>query len=470
MRKLLLSAAVVTMAGLSVSAAQPATVDFDFTNDSYGYDRESGTSTNYLDNNAEVKSGAVTLTLTKGEKGNGFRFWSDGLRVNNTYSTTAKIGIVAANANVTGVTMTVKSVTSGLKISVGGKELTADSKVKVYSWTGNAATTALEVVAGSTTTITAISVTYQPLSDKQLPELAYSKSTATALLGQAAELPVLANPHNLAVTYSSSDPAVASVDAAGKVTPLAEGKTEIKAVSAEDATYVAGEAHYTLTVIKGAANLQEALAGGKDSEAYIAFPMTCAYKNGSNTYVTDGTSFTLVFGSTPEYKTGDVIPAGWFATVGEFNGALQLVPKTAPAASTENVGFTPKAVDALTVEMANEVVLLKNVEFAAATPATKSNFTGKVGETSITFRNNFTIASVEAGKYNVTLAVALYKGAVQAYPISYAPAGSSAVEEIEVAGEGVATYYTLQGVRVAEPSQGLYIRVVDGKASKVILK
>lgn len=38
------------------------------------------------------------------------------------------------------------------------------------------------------------------------------------------------------------------------------------------------------------------------------------------------------------------------------------------------------------------------------------------------------------------------------------------------AADGEAAYYTLQGIRVAEPTEGLYIKVVDGKASKVLIR
>lgn len=47
--------------------------------------------------------------------------------------------------------------------------------------------------------------------------------------------------------------------------------------------------------------------------------------------------------------------------------------------------------------------------------------------------------------------------------------GTTAVAEVEVA-EGEAAYYTLQGVKVANPENGIYVKVVDGKASKVVVK
>lgn len=47
---------------------------------------------------------------------------------------------------------------------------------------------------------------------------------------------------------------------------------------------------------------------------------------------------------------------------------------------------------------------------------------------------------------------------------------SSAVEEIEAVEEGEVAWYTLQGVRVAEPENGLYIRVQGNKATKVLVR
>lgn len=38
------------------------------------------------------------------------------------------------------------------------------------------------------------------------------------------------------------------------------------------------------------------------------------------------------------------------------------------------------------------------------------------------------------------------------------------------AADGEAAYYTLQGIRIDEPTDGLYIKVLDGKASKVVIR
>jgi len=47
---------------------------------------------------------------------------------------------------------------------------------------------------------------------------------------------------------------------------------------------------------------------------------------------------------------------------------------------------------------------------------------------------------------------------------------NNAVEGVVIENNAPAAYYTLQGVRVADPGNGLFIVVKDGKASKVLLK
>ncbi len=45
----------------------------------------------------------------------------------------------------------------------------------------------------------------------------------------------------------------------------------------------------------------------------------------------------------------------------------------------------------------------------------------------------------------------------------------TAVTEIGVA-EGEAEYYTLSGVKVANPTNGIYVKVLNGKATKVVIR
>ena len=88
------------------------------------------------------------------------------------------------------------------------------------------------------------------VAEKADAAIAYDVTEMSCTIGEEFTAPVLANPNNLAVTYSSSDMAVATVDETGAVTVLGEGVTTIKAVSAETDAFKAGAASYVLTVSK----------------------------------------------------------------------------------------------------------------------------------------------------------------------------------------------------------------------------
>ena len=97
----------------------------------------------------------------------------------------------------------------------------------------------IELVAGAT----------QPVT-KQDVTMAFSEASVTATVGQAFSAPTLSmNPSGLAVTYSSSNTAVATVDAStGAVTLVAEGTTTITATFAGNNNYNPATASYELTV------------------------------------------------------------------------------------------------------------------------------------------------------------------------------------------------------------------------------
>ncbi len=79
-------------------------------------------------------------------------------------------------------------------------------------------------------------------------ELAYEVETFTATIGEDNEFPVLSNPNELPVTYTSSDEGVATIDEDGNITLVAAGETTITATSDETSKFKAGEASYLLVV------------------------------------------------------------------------------------------------------------------------------------------------------------------------------------------------------------------------------
>ena len=224
------------------------------------------------------------------------------------------------------------------------------------------------------------------------------------------------------------------------------------------------------TVVKSIAEILEV----KDGTAIkVDFPMTVAFKSYSNVFACDAErNFIQLYGSN-EYNVNDVIPAGWEGTYKLYSGTTpEILPATSfPAADGDNL-FVPSVVDAsaINVDMVNHVIAVADVVLAEASPADKANFTGVSNGTTLNLRNNYTLESVAAGKYNMTLLVQVYEGAPSLYVINYdADVNGSGVAEIETA-EGVAEFYTLQGVKVANPENGLFIMVSGGKATKVLVK
>ena len=97
---------------------------------------------------------------------------------------------------------------------------------------------------------TSIVITYtQTGVAKKNADMAFDPKSVTLALGEGFTQPTLTNATTAAVAYTSSDEAVATVDAAtGAVTILAVGETVIEAKADENDEYYAGSASYTITV------------------------------------------------------------------------------------------------------------------------------------------------------------------------------------------------------------------------------
>ena len=77
---------------------------------------------------------------------------------------------------------------------------------------------------------------------------------------------------------------------------------------------------------------------------------------------------------------------------------------------------------------------------------------------------------VQSGKsYNLTYIAKDTKTGLESEPKTVSFSTTVGIAAIEVE-NGAAEYFTLQGVRVAEPTNGIYIRVANGKATKVTVK
>ncbi len=344
------------------------------------------------------------------------------------------------------------------------------------------------------------SITIKEGGAKKPVELTFDAETASAVVGEEFTAPKLTcSVDGLEISYSSSNTAVATVAADGKVTPVAGGQTEITARFAGNNEYSGAQAKYMLTVIAVVNSMAEFEAlkpegPKKPVDAKINFPCTVAYQgvgttstgvSAKHTYiVADADNVPmLVYGDeTPDYEVGDVIPTGWTATYKSPNSSKYFcaVVVDAPKSSSEKATFAPEVATNVNGLKRYGVYIVKDVTFEnGTTPTVTGDINGTYTEIDgrdetpnkkITFRQYFGLDNLAAGKYNVTFVVEDNGAGGQILcPVKYELVQGSGVESI-VEDEIPAEYFTLEGIRVENPAKGIYIRRQGEKVTKVLIK
>ena len=127
-----------------------------------------------------------------------------------------------------------------------------DAVINLTEYVGNKVKVAFKYVSGGTSSDTGTweITNFSAHVAKADPALAYATTEYTANVGEDFTAPTLTNPHNLAVTYASSDDEIAEViETSGAVTIGDKvGIVTITASFAGNDDYNAGSASYTITV------------------------------------------------------------------------------------------------------------------------------------------------------------------------------------------------------------------------------
>lgn len=468
MKKFLLSLAAVA---LTVSASLANTVSITWS--AMGY--TNGEVLSDITGGINFDDNIVNVTFKKNSNANPPAYYNTGTAA-RLYGGNSMVVSVAEGYKLESIVFTVGSSNKFNANTTATNGTLSDLTQTTVTWTATGDVTSTEITQGGTSGHVRISetvITYSAAGSPDLlaAEVAFPQNAYTVALGSTFDAPVATAATNAPITYTSSATDVATVNATtGAVTILAAGTTTIKAIAEANDTYNAGQAEYTLTVLNAFNSLADMLLATTGDKGIVTFPMTVTYQNGINTYVMDADNVMLIYGTMPTYEAGDVIPAGWQAEYSPYRSLPEVKPLTQPEASTSNVGFTPEDVTAVNLDMVNEIVMLKNVNFEEATPsATKTSFTGTADGVSYTFRTNFAIDSTEAGDYDVLVAVGRFDDGLQLYPLSYNTPTGTGIESVE-AQDGEARWFNLQGVETARPESGICIRVQNGKAVKVIVK
>lgn len=135
----------------------------------------------------------------------------------------------------------------------------------------------------------------------------------------------------------------------------------------------------------------------------------------------------------------------------------------------ENEPITVKDGEVVTLPMAD------GIEIWYALEETSSAAAASYAPSRIPTDKNYTLydgsaLDIESGKnYNLTYIAKDTKTGMESEPKTVSISTTTGIAAIE-AENGTAEYFTLQGVRVAEPTNGIYIRVANGKATKVTVK
>lgn len=217
-------------------------------------------------------------------------------------------------------------------------------------------------------------------------------------------------------------------------------------------------------------------------------PLTAVYQNGRYLYVKDNTGVLLIYGDLKngteaiKYANGDQIPAGVTGKYQLFNGLPQL---SSPKAETFLAGVAGNPVAPVEIDLADVTNALGNtlisltdvkIEPVMEDGAEKANnYTVSQGGDEILLYNQFAnaqfydVVTVTTGEHmNLKAIVTCYKNNVQLYPVEVTE--MSGVSNVVVDENAPVEYFNLQGIRVDNPENGIYIRRQGANVSKVYVK
>ncbi len=326
---------------------------------------------------------------------------------------------------------------------------------------------AMAVVEGKANSEIA-SATYT--EQKNDPENQWSAEAYTATIGGENTFPTFLTQSDGAVTYTSSNTNAATIDNTGVITLVAVGTTTITASTTETATYMAGEASYTLTVKEAPLATMDAIFAKATAVGSTATNVEITFSNwvisgvkGSNAYLTDNAGKGLIiYTSDHGFAVGDVLNGTIACQIKLYSGASELMGVT-----SETSGLTVTKNGEITIHEVS-IAALSGVNTGAVIIASNVIYTGSDnvfsdGENTIKAYYTFmTLPSFTNGdSYNLTGVYIQYNTTKEIAPRSaadiqlivaaptFTPEGGdyNAAQNVEIASAttGATIYYTLDG-------------------------
>ncbi len=238
--------------------------------------------------------------------------------------------------------------------------------------------------------------------------------------------------------------------------------------------------------VEEVATIAEWLEKASTAKVKITGTVTVMYQNGRYLYVKDNTSALLVYGDlTNKYNNGDQLTGITGSYTNYSQGLFEMVPDDASfGAATAGTAVEPEQVQVedIAVDQVSQYIVLKGVSVVEATDdtgaAVANTYTMTDDSGSITLYNQFNnpsyydvveVITKETKTLTVEGFISVRYGVAQIVPTKVSdPSGVEAIEAEE--NNAPAEYYNMQGVKVANPAGGLYIRIQGNKATKVLVK
>ncbi len=475
MKKLLLSLLCLAGLGASAFAADPVIT----------YKSNKNDATNDLTSNtysAQVEAGADVATfnsVTKVYPGkNGLKFSSSKANGTLVLDLTADYQLPYTKAIVNAVAYG----SDKAKLAVNGSEAQAlTTTLSDYTFVFDGTTTLTQLTLSATKRLYVKSITLVGASveQKEVETPEFSVAAGSVEAGTNVAISCATKDAEIYYTLDGTAPTKESTPYTEEIT--INETTTVKAIAyVGDKDSNVASATYTVVVPN---TFEEVLAMANGDTFMMGTPLTVVlHPSGDARYIyvyADG-KYSLLYDASKAQTlaAGDVIKSGWNGKMTYYSGLPELTTSETLATTGEAATVpAPAVVEAanITNAMVNNIVKVKGVVFAAATQSVNNvNFTGKVGDTELTFRNTFAIEAVDAGKYDVTCVVSVFESkattlgsTIQLLPVMYEK-DTTGIADIEADNNVAPVYYNLQGVRVANPENGMFIEVRGNKAVKVI--